>query len=50
MYRIYDAPDLLKFLSTVKHWDDEDTTYEGKTVMLMADIDLNPGWDAICCV
>ena len=48
--RIYDAPDLLKFLSTVKHWDDEDTTYEGKTVMLMADIDLNPGWDAICCV
>ena len=46
VYRIYDAPDLLKFLSTVKHWNDGDTTYEGKTVMLMADIDLNPGWDA----
>ena len=45
VYRIYDAPDLLKFLSTVKLWDNGDT-YEGKTVMLMADIDLNPGWDA----
>ena len=45
VYRIYDAPDLLKFLSTVRYWDKGDS-YEGKTVMLMADIDLNPGWDA----
>ena len=45
VYRIYDAPDLLKFLSTVSLWGNGDT-YEGKTVMLMADIDLNPGWDA----
>ena len=45
VYRIYDAPDLLKFLSTVKLWNDGDS-YEGKTVMLMADIDLNSGWDA----
>ena len=44
VYRIYDAPDLLKFLSTVYHWEGD--TYEGKTVMLMADIDLNPGWNA----
>ena len=36
VYRIYDAPDLLKFLSTVKLWNDGDS-YEGKTVNFIGD-------------
>ncbi len=54
VYRIYDAPDFLQFLTSVYrafektpgNWVMEGDTYVGKTVMLMADIDLNPGWDA----
>lgn len=42
VYRIYDAADLLAFCQKSSAY----SNYAGKTVEIMADIDLNPGWDA----
>ena len=42
VYYIYDANDLLGFANLAAAGN----TFEGKTVMLMADIDLNEGWSA----
>ena len=41
-YYLYDAADLLGFAALGAEGKD----FSGKTVMLMADIDLNPGWNA----
>lgn len=51
---IYTAEDLLRVMSDLKNasWGGDDAvnknpeTYEGKTIKLMNDIDLNPGWSA----
>ena len=42
VYYIYDANDLLGFANLAAAGNN----FAGKTVMLMANIDLNPGWDA----
>ena len=42
---IYDAADLLAFSA-----EGQDKNFAGKTVKLMADVDLNPGWDATTVV
>lgn len=42
VYELYDAADLLGFAAL----GNEGVTFKGATVKLMADIDLNPGWDA----
>ena len=42
VYELYDAADLLGFAKL----GNEGITFKGVTVKLMADIDLNPGWDA----
>ena len=46
IYYIYDAADLLGFAAI----GNDGTTFDGATVKLMADIDLNPGWDATTVV
>lgn len=46
VYELYDAADLLG-LSVLGN---EGVTFGGATVKLMADIDLNPGWDATTVV
>ena len=42
VYELYDAADLLGFAEL----GNDGVTFENTTVKLMADIDLNPGWDA----
>ena len=42
VYYIYDANDLLGFANLAAGGNN----FSGKTIMLMADIDLNPGWNA----
>ena len=46
VYYLYDAADLLGFAKL----GNKGTTFNGATVKLMADIDLNPGWDATTVV
>ena len=46
VYELYDAADLLGFAAL----GNAGVTFKGATVKLMADIDLNPGWDATTVV
>ena len=46
VYELYDAADLLGFSAL----GNSGITFKGVTVKLMADIDLNPGWDATTVV
>ena len=46
IYELYDAADLLGFAAL----GNSGVTFKGATVKLMADIDLNPGWDATTVV
>ncbi len=45
-FYLYDAADLLGFAKLAN----EGETFEGTTVKVMADIDLNPGWNAITSI